>query len=443
MPVTRSFKTAADSRKQTRNADRRQGQGSRPAKGHAVVDSPRANGGAVNLSQEPATHLSDKPKGKQRMVDAFPPIQSASTDPALAKVPSGPFLNPFNQSETRLTTLPRESMYYTTPRAVTLAKSKTFLSHLQSDVRDLVSAFVHRYSHKPESSHPLQIFVELWNEKSWDVVHLTWGEDHATREAFFVSTTSMFLRHISDAPLDEDDEITATLKGSAAIFALLLLYETQPRPVKPVPGLKKEAFAWAISEGDTDPLADNDTHKVRVHLETYSALVKWHHKASLSPDLSQDVAFAVRALCGLEPESSHPGSSAFHILPFSETSPAPQAQCKQISLSDKTRGRFGSLVNQRQGTRIQLSRAEALLVRAAQALNVPLSRFAQDEFPTESANGVDNDEWVFEAGEQVTLFESKWIDKPLRPFDGTRLDKFTRVQTGDDSPDGFSSDKCV
>lgn len=349
--------------------------------------------GAPTAQRRPP--LSEKAKGKQKSTDSH----------VWSKQPSGPFLNPFNQSTTRLSTLPREAQYYTTPRSATLPTSRLFVDQLENDVRRLLDAW---YSlAKPLT---LAAFVQLWKDQGWHLVHYTWGEDLPTREKFFRVVSHTWLTFVGD-----NDGVRA----SGAIFALLLLYEVQPLAITPVPGLK---------DGQTHV----DAHCIKMSLDTYHNMLSSPERLG-SNKLQQDVKFAIRSLLGLSPESSHPGQNAIHVLAY-EDEDSPLVEYDHVTLHQKQRitGQFGHLVNDLTKTRLALSRAEVLLVRAAQALDVPLETLFKDRI--EDMQG----KWVYipPTTQRATLFEGKWIDRPLREFDATRLKKFTSVRRGGSEEDG-------
>ncbi|CAO1629400.1 unnamed protein product [Sympodiomycopsis kandeliae] len=385
--------------------------------------------------------LSEKARGKQRAQDdGHTPEpkdkQGSSTVRSKAqskmtsdKTPSGPFLNSFNQSETRLRTLPRESMYYTSARALELPTSRSFVGRLEEDVRFLLDEFE---STTPEKS-PLEQFLNIWQAKNWNLITLTWGEDDFTREAFFNTVTQVFLNRIG-----QDDSTIQSDVGCA--FAVYLLYELQPRRISPVPGLKSPANShhWG-------------TFKVKIPYSTFQLLLDLPNRTS-SDASRQDVLFVLNSLLGQDPESRHPGKSAIDVI----LAPTSRSIVKheELTLNQKYKQsngqQFGHLVlSSDESMRLPLTRSEVLLVRAAEALSVDLGALFTERITQAFGEKTEKEleGWKYVPSsvtpQPSTLFEGKWIDRPLRPFDAERLRKFapvTEQASGDGDDDTMMQD---
>ncbi|PWN30642.1 hypothetical protein BDZ90DRAFT_229654 [Jaminaea rosea] len=448
--------------------------------------------------------------------------KQASKPSLWQSLPTGPWCNP--KSLQRPERFKRSDEYYLSPKAWKLPFSKLFLDQLTVDVHELLEdwevTWQHQATHaglprqgssKEQHSQPpkpsLALFLDVWKKRYWHLVSLTWSEDVRTRAAFFESTTRVFLGAFKSPT-------STTHHKVGCIFAILLLYTCQTRWPDPLPGVTLKAWDWARPEekdrkgkedcgndedengaedDEWDPFAHLGINSIKIEGDVYGQLRQLPKRAR------KDMTYSAEAQARIR--QSHPSSSsithsvddvinsplhdvtyalaeldrrkAWHILPSSRLkgvrNPPFLPLYEELNEEEKLRrqGDWGRLVDKgndgEEGARtFPLSRSDVLLIRAANALGVPLEtvftwlgdgdsddRPSQTSLPTGHATlrrHLEHDERRADGKDHtqhrpMTLWRGSWREKPFRPLELPRVAKWLGPMAGDDGheEEGFAA----
>ncbi|CAO1619130.1 unnamed protein product [Parajaminaea phylloscopi] len=384
-----------------------------------------------------------------------------------SQTPTGPFLDPLAVASGKRIRIGQRAKPYLPPTARKLPFSAPFYEQLQKDAAALCKIYasvLERHfesgqlagervgeERKNKMAHPFSVMTLLWQKQGWHLVHFTWSEDAATRQGFFESTTRAFSSRLG--PLLQPERLSrdTILQATAALFALLLLFSCQVATPNPEPGIRKAAFAWARKADDVDtegwdPFAEHGISHIKIEADVWLAALQlpqlWkHHFGNERPveasgpsrgaigqteqsDPGQDVAWALSELQRRQ---------AVHVLP-STTAARNMRNPPQLPLYDEVTeaeelragGSWGTLVSSSKeaatlreaapatGHAGNLSRSDLVLVRAAQALRLPLATAV----PHLGMSGQGSLQYAppSHGKRHTSLFQGVWIDRPFRPL---------------------------